>query len=137
MRERYKRFAEEYIRTLNATQSAIVAGYSKKGAGNKGYELLRISEIQEYIKSRMDKADKNKIASADEVLETLTGVMRGEVTALGLDTDVQDRVKAAELLGKRYALFTDKTELSGAVDIAAVLDARRMQAAEMKKLDDK
>jgi phage terminase small subunit len=120
MRERYKRFADEYIKTLNATQSAIAAGYSRNGAGNKGYELLKIVEIQEYIRATMEKIGHDKIASAEEVLETLTGVMRGEITALGLDTDVQDRVKAAELLGKRYALFTDKMDVSGG-DIAITL----------------
>lgn len=135
MREKHKLFAEEYIRTLNITQSAKNAGYSEKTAHAIGFKLLKNADIQEYIKKRMNDVDNKKIASANEVLELLTGVMRGEVTALGLDTDVQDRVKAAELLGKRYALFTDKTEISGNVDIAAVIEERRKQKENMN-VDD-
>ena len=40
----------------------------------------------------------------------------------GLDASLADRTKAAELLGKRYALFTDKKEVTGAVPMVLVDD---------------
>ena len=41
--------------------------------------------------------------------------MRGDIPdQFGLDPALNDRIKAAELLGKRYKMFTDKQEISGA-----------------------
>lgn len=47
--------------------------------------------------------------------------MRGEEKdQFGLDVSIQDRTKAAELLGKRYRLFTDKVQVEGVVPVMIV-----------------
>nr|WP_238555950.1 terminase small subunit [Paenibacillus alvei] len=72
------------------------------------------------MKERLAEKEAERVASQDEVLEFLTQVMRGEVKdQLGLETPVKERSKAAELLGKRYALWTDKQQIdvNGAVQI--------------------
>jgi len=121
VREKHKLFAEEYIKTLNITQSAKNAGYSEKTAHAIGFKLLRNADIHDYIQKRMADVDHQKIASANEVLETLTRIIRGqEKEQFDLDVAIQDKLKAAELLGKRYALFTDKMDVSGG-DIAVTL----------------
>ena len=123
-------FADEYIKTTNATQSAIKAGYSEKTASSKGSQLLRKVRVRQYIDDVMDKRSKNTIATADEVLQYLSRVMNGEEKdAFGLDVSVADRTKAAELLGKRHMLFTDKVKLDAEIEIDI---SDRMKQARVK-----
>ncbi|MCJ0572351.1 terminase small subunit [Enterococcus cecorum] len=123
--EKQKRFADEYIISGNATQAAIKAGYSKKTAAVIGTENLIKPNIKSYIDERLEELKSERTADAQEVLEYLTSVMRGNETEevlIGIGEGVQstvqkevgakDRLKAAELLGKRFALFTDKTEVA-------------------------
>jgi phage terminase, small subunit len=111
-------FADEYVKTTNGTQSAITAGYSEKTASVTGSKMLRKPKVRQYIDAIMDERSKSTIATADEVLEYLTRVVRGEEKdAFGLDVSVADKTKAAELLGKRHMLFTDKVKLSAEVEI--------------------
>nr|DAT12488.1 MAG TPA: Terminase small subunit [Bacteriophage sp.] len=125
-----KKFADEYIISGNATESAIKAGYSKKTANRIGSENLSKLDIKNYIDERLKEIESDKIADQQEVLKYLSAVMRGEMTEQTLksvgefgqviteiDVGAKDRIKAAELLGKRYRLWTDKSEVevTGAV----------------------
>lgn len=128
--EKERIFADEYIKTTNATQSAIKAGYAEKSASSKGSQLLRKVKVRKYIDAVMEKRSKNTIATADEVLEYLTKVMNGEEKdAFGLDASIADRTKAAELLGKRHMLFTDKVKLDAEIEIDI---SDRMKQARVK-----
>lgn len=128
--EKERIFADEYIKTTNATQSAIKAGYAEKSASSKGSQLLRKVKVRKYIDEVMEKRSKNTIATADEVLEYLTKVMNGEEKdAFGLDASIADRTKAAELLGKRHMLFTDKVKLDAEIEIDI---SDRMKQARVK-----
>ena len=116
--EKERIFADEYIKTTNATQSAIKAGYAENSASVTGSKMLRKPKVRQYIDAVMNERSKNTIATADEVLEYLTRVMCGEEKdAFGLDVSVADRTKAAELLGKRHMLFTDKVKLDAEIEI--------------------
>ena len=135
MKEKQKRFCEEYLVDCNATQAAIRTGYSEKTARAIGQRLLTNVDIKKYIDQQLQKLKNEKIADAQEVLEYLTAVMRGEqkeqvalFTGEGVqdlvqkDVSAKDRLKAAELIGKRYALFTEKLELQGETTIQIVDD---------------
>ena len=123
-------FADEYVKTTNGTQSAITAGYSEKTARSKGSQLLTKVNVRKYIDEVMHERSKNTIATADEVLEYLTSVVRGEEKdAFGLDVSIADRTKAAELLGKRYMLFADKVKLDAEIEIDI---SDRMKRARVK-----
>ncbi|KOP29491.1 terminase [Exiguobacterium sp. BMC-KP] len=124
MTPKQQRFCDEYLIDLNATQAAIRAGYSEKTAAVIGVQNLTKLNIRSYIDERMKSKTTALIASQDEVLEYLTGVLRGEEKGTVLvgqgqgfqivskeTPTVSERTKAAELLGKRYRLFTDVTEL--------------------------
>ncbi|MDU2563776.1 MAG: terminase small subunit [Streptococcus lutetiensis] len=124
-----QRFADEYIISGNATDAAVKAGYSKKYANTNASKLLQNTTIKSYIDEKLAELQSQKVADQQEVLEYLTSVMRGEKTEplLVLDGEgtqkvvnavppVQARTKAAELLGKRYRLFTDKVELDATVE---------------------
>ena len=115
--QRQQRFVDEYIISGNATQAAIKAGYSKKTA--KPY-------LKAAIEKRNAEIQSEKTADMTEVMEYLTSVMRGEqtesvATAKGIYEDVEvsakDRIKAAELIGKRHGAWTDKKVISGDVQI--------------------
>lgn len=139
-----KKFADEYIKTGNATESAIKAGYSKKTARFIGAENLTKPNIKNYVEKQMKKLEDKKIAKAEEVLQYLTNVLRGEVeetittfvegfpVTTTAPPKISDRTKAAELLGKRYALFTDKTEVSGSLDVNNPF--ANLTTEELKKL---
>lgn len=135
VKEKQKRFCEEYLVDCNATQAAIRAGYSKKTARAVGQRLLTNVDIKKYIEQQLQKLKNEKIADAQEVLEYLTSVMRGEqkeqvalLTGEGVqklvqkDISAKDRIKAAELIGKRYGLFTEKVELQGETTVQIVDD---------------
>lgn len=120
-----QRFADEYIITGNATQAAIKAGYSKKTAKVIANENLTKPYIKKYIDERLEQLESEKIASQQEILSYLSSVMRGEMTEQTLrsvgesgqviaeiDVGAKDRIKAAELLGKRYKLWTEKQEVT-------------------------
>ena len=89
-------------------------------------------EIKAYIDEQLERIRSEKTAEAQEVMEYLTAVMRGdsesevvvvegcgdgcsEARRIKKAPDEKDRLKAAELLGKRYGLFTgtDKQSTEG------------------------
>lgn len=116
-----ERFCSEYLLDFNAKEAALRAGYAETTAYANAHKLLKKPAIRARIVEMNDKVEKKNIATAEEVREFLTQVVRGEVTeqvpifvGAGIqkfkdkDITIKDRVKAAELLGKSYALFTDK-----------------------------
>ncbi|MGL4108332.1 terminase small subunit [Clostridium sp. LP20] len=119
-------FADYYIELGNATEAARRAGYKKPNV--QGSQNLEKLSIKSYIEDRIKALDEKRIAKGEEVLQYLTRVMRGEEKdQFGLDASLQDRTKAAELLGKRYRLFVDKIEQK--VDNSAEIE-------KTKKLDN-
>ncbi|MFS9251767.1 terminase small subunit [Streptococcus infantis] len=120
-----QRFADEYIISGNATGAAVKAGYSSKYANTNASKLLQNTAIKSYIDERLAQLASEKIATQEEVLTYLTSVMRGETqeqtlisigelgqTITDIDVGAKDRIKAAELLGKRHRLWTDKQEIT-------------------------
>lgn len=123
--EKQKRFADYYIETGNATESARRAGYSAKTARAIGQENLTKPDIRTYIDERIAEKDEERIAKQDEILSYLTSVMRGEhkeevLRGIGegaqtiddMEVSASQRIRAAELLGKRYGMWTDKQDIN-------------------------
>lgn len=142
MTRKQKLFCDEYLIDLNATR-AYLAVYknckSEEAAASCAYKLLRNAEIKEYIQNRMAEKESKLIAAQDEVLQYLTAVMRGESTSeeivvegcgdgcsqartLEKTPSEKDKLKAAELLGKRYSLFTDKVEVDADAEIKVTVE---------------
>lgn len=124
--QKQQRFVDEYIISGNATQAAIKAGYSKRTARKIGQENLTKPDIKTEIARRNAEIQSEKTADMTEVMEYLTSVMRGEQTESvatakgvfsGVEVSAKDRIKAAELIGKRNGAWTDKKELSGDISI--------------------
>lgn len=155
MTERQKRFCDEYLIDLNATR-AYKAAYPKiksdAAATVNGSRLLAKANIRAYIDERLKKMDDEKIADAKEVMEYLTAVMRGESKSeivvvegcgdgcsearkMDKTPDEKERLKAAELLSKRYGLNVCKVEVADSTERAKKLDAITDILSQMKQED--
>lgn len=128
MTEKQKIFADEYLIDLNGTR-AYKAAYpnikSNNAAAVRANKLLKNREIEEYIKNRLDELANKRVAKQQEVMEYLTSVMRGETKSSVLamcgegmqeviekPPDEKESLKAAELLGKRYGMWTEKVDVT-------------------------
>lgn len=135
-------FANEYLIDLNATRAYKKAYPNVKKdsvAAANGNRLLRNAKVKNYIDEQLKKIEDESIADATEVMKYLTAVMRNELTEevvvvegegegcssariVKKDISAKDRNKAAELLGKRYRLFTEKVEVDGVQQVQIVDD---------------
>lgn len=139
MTTKQKRFCDEYLIDLNATQAAIRAGYSKKTANRIATENLSKPVIKDYISARMAEKENKLIAQQDEVLQYLTAVLRGESASeivvvegagegrsaartMKKAPDEKERLKAAELLGKRYGIYTEKIDQQTDMELRIAVD---------------
>ena len=124
LNDRQQLFVTEYVKDMNATKAAERAGYSKRTAYSQGQRLLKNVEIKKAVDKLLLKVRKNNVADAVEIEEYLTAVMRGEMKEteminvgnfeqelVEVPAKQTTRIKAAELLGKRYSMWTDKQEI--------------------------
>ena len=116
-----REFADLYLVTLNGTEAllAVKPNLQRHSARCMASAWLRDDRFKEYFKYRMESKDSGLIASQDEVLEFRTAVMRNDYEAVDATRPFipRDRIACAELLGKRYALFTEKIETTNEVVI--------------------
>ena len=124
LNDKQKAFADYYIESLNATESyKKVYECSYNTARTNGARLLTNANIKKYIDEVMSAKDESRIASQDEILQILTDIARGiaeeevvQFSQLGEELrttrkpTIKDRMRASELLGKRYRMWIDKVE---------------------------
>src|SRR5690625_847346 len=72
--EKRKRFANEYLIDLNATQAAIRAGYSPKSAGQQGSELLKNPNVRAYIDARLAELSARTGVNQERIMRELARV---------------------------------------------------------------
>ncbi|MGR6647698.1 terminase small subunit [Avibacterium paragallinarum] len=131
--DKQKRFVEEYLIDLNATQAAIRAGYSKNRASELGYQLLQKTTVQQAIEAAQNKRAERVQITQDDVIRMLlenievasgkkavikTEIRKSEDGELVGD-DIAQFVyesssvnKALELLGKHLGMFSQKVDLT-------------------------
>ena len=125
-----KRFADEFIISGNATDAYLKAYKSVKRAETaaaNGSRMLRNAKVKVYIDERLAELEDKAIAKQNEVLKYLTSVMRGESVSeivvvegqgdgcsaarrVDKTPDEKERLKAAELLNRRYGTPSDLKE---------------------------
>lgn len=100
-----EKFLAEYIKTGNLSDAVKKAGFEYSNQSSyikKGNKLLEQPNIKKRMKKIMKQLEKETMASAREVMEYFTAVMRGEISdQFGLDASLADRTKAAQELAKR------------------------------------
>ncbi len=134
MTPRQKKFCLEYANTGNATQSAINAGYKEKTAYSQGQRLLTLPSIQKMLSELAEEYSSSKIASAREMQERLTAIIRGETleevivvegvgggvtkaVTMTKKPSIKDIRQAIETLAKMQGLFNDNTILNVVVPV--------------------
>lgn len=140
--EKQKAFCDYYIESLNATESYKKAYPNCKKdatARTNSSKLLTNTNIKKYIDEQLQQMQSNRIADATEVLEYLTKGMRQELeeeVVVVVNTgefmnepqivkkkiSIKDSNKCAELLGKRYGLYTEKLEVNGDMGVKIIDD---------------
>ena len=140
-------FADEYIKSGNATEAYIKAGYSVKNNGSAkaaSSRLLTNVNLKHYIDAKMAEIESHKIADAKEVLQFYTRVLREEETeevALPAGDDVvtvekkpsfKDRLTAAKELMKRYPLSDPMVQ----AQLKKITADARVAEARAKALED-
>ena len=105
------KFINSYIKSGNATQAVIEAGYKTKAAYKYASALLRRDGVALEIQARMKAIEDKKIASATEILQFYTSVMRGEVLdQFGIEASLDTRIKSANELAKHQIEMPMKLE---------------------------
>lgn len=137
MTDKQRKFADEYLIDCNATRAYKAAYPHVKNdsvAKVNGSRLLTNANLKAYIEERLEKISSDKIATAEEVMKYLTSVLRGDSSAeivvvegtgegcseartMNKAPDESQRLKAAELLGKRYGLFKENVKIDGAIPV--------------------
>lgn len=117
--EKEKSFCSEFMLDRNAPAAAIRAGYASRGAAKA---IMERKSIRDCLEALEEAERKNKIAGCDEICSFLTSVMRGEeiepsarwvdgeLQVSGVQVGTRERMRAAELLGKKLNIFGDKGE---------------------------
>ena len=109
-------FCKEYLIDLNATQAAVRAGYSVKTARVIGGENLLKPAISSYIQSLMTERSINTGITAEWVLNGIKDL----TDTLLASEEPKAAYKGFELAGKHLALFTEKVELEGNVQVTEI-----------------
>lgn len=141
MTKKQKLFADEYLIDLNATRAyrAVYKNIKNDGVARRnGSRLLTNADVRKYIDDSLEEIHNKKTADAEEVLEYLTSVLRGEsqseeivvewtdgcsaARTMQKKPSEKDRLKAAELLGKRYCLYTDRIDMDADMDLNITID---------------
>lgn len=142
-----RKFALEYVKSGNATEAAIKAGYSKKTARSVGSENLSKPDIKKFIDEKMKEIEDGKIADAVEVLQFITRVVRGEeketvvvttaeeVQTLEKEADIKTKLVAAKELLKRFPATNDELQKAILDKARAEADIARLKADLMKGTD--
>ena len=135
--EKQRKFCDYYLESLNKYEAALKAGYSETYAKSQSHKLLENVGIKNYIDKQLEKLRSSRIADVTEIMEHISSSMRGEIKEEVVVTEgtgdgtseariikkqisAKDRLKAAELLGKRYSLFTEKLNVSEAAPVVIV-----------------
>ena len=142
MTEKQKRFCDEYLIDCNATRAYKTVYQNVKSnevARKAGSRLLTNVDVKNYIADRMEEIHNEKTADAQEVIEYLTSVLRGKSSSTEIVVEgtgdgcseartiekapsEKERLKAAELLGKRYGLYTEKVDVATDMDLNITID---------------
>ncbi|MCL2547095.1 MAG: terminase small subunit [Oscillospiraceae bacterium] len=117
---RQERFCREFMVDGNLAAAARRAGYSERSAAKgQGSRLMKLPAVVEMIETLNKEIAGRRIADAEEVMAALTAIVRRETRdwviadkrVVEVMPKLADVVKAAELLGRRYAMFRDKGEV--------------------------
>lgn len=158
LNEKQKRFADEYLIDLNATQAAIRAGYSPRSAAEQASRLLKNAKVRAYIDERMAELSRRTGVNQERILRELARIafvnapdlinmadatVREDATVddmaaiasvrvkiiptengQGIEREIRlaDKIRALDLLGKRFAMWTERQQIDANVGVQIIDD---------------
>nr|WP_252243195.1 terminase small subunit [Clostridium sp. ZBS14] len=124
MTTKQKRFCNEYLIDLNATQAAIRAGYSVDSAKVIGCENLTKPNVKSYLDRRIAKREVRTEITQDKVLNELAKIGFANIDDYVVvdSSSGYDKVRALENIGRHLGMFKDKLEISGTNEIQIKLE---------------
>lgn len=148
-----KIFADEYIKTGNATQAALKAGYAKKTAYAQGAKTLKKRHVRAYIEEKTKDLQSDTIMGAKEALEQLTLIARGELETtkvfntkdgpleVKVKPDVSEITRAASEILKRYPVSDlEKAQIkqakANAIKAQAEAEVAKAESSRLKVATD-
>ena len=152
--DKQKKLVQGIVKGLSHKEAYLKAGYSKNmkdnsitTAVNKILKKTLVKSYHEELQAKVtEKAEKETIASALELKEFLTRVVRGEeeeptITADGVyhtEPKIQTKIKAVELLGKTHAMFIEKREVTAEIsgDVKVNNPFAELTTEQLRKLAD-
>jgi phage terminase small subunit len=129
LNERQKRFVDYYIKSANAEESAIKAGYSKAYARGNAHKLVANSCIKEYIQERNKQLENDRIVSMEEVKRFWSDTIRDN------EADLKHRLKASEYIAKTNAAFIEKQQITGEMNHTVETDLSKLSVEELKQIE--
>lgn len=109
---RQTRFCMEYVIDFNASRAAMAAGYSKKTAGQIGYENLKKPEIQSFISGLQDQKVNDLFITKNSVLIELARIAFRSRPGAYPNVSDKNALSALSLLGRHVGLFVEQDEQS-------------------------
>lgn len=125
------KFIAEYIETGNGAQSVIRAGYTSKNPKGYANTLLTKEYVSREIEHRLKSIQSSKIASAEEIMEYFSAVMRGEIKdQFDLEASLSERTKAAQELAKRQIDMPNRVSSNETPEVKITLNWEGMKVNE-------
>lgn len=147
--KRQKEFADEYMKTGNATESAIKAGYSSKTAYAIGNEALKKSKIKEYINQKQEKIEEKITMNIAERQQFLVDIILGNIkdtkiilneqrryTPVEVVPSLDIRLKASDQLNRMQGVYTSTLNVNANMRSTANFNDIVEQLAKSRKGTD-
>lgn len=128
-----QRFADEYIKSGNATDAYVKAGYSKNKANTNATKLLQNTTIKKYIKERIEQAQEESLMGITEALAISASIARGEPqqayskrydhltdevdreTTYTITPDFEERQRSIDHILKVHGAYLDRKEINATI----------------------
>lgn len=128
-----QRFADEYIKSGNATDAYVKAGYSKNKANTNATKLLQNTTIKKYIKERIEQVQEESLMSVTEALAISASIARGEPqqtyskrydhltdevdreTTYIITPDFEERQRSIDHILKVHGAYLDRKEINATI----------------------
>ena len=147
MTEKQKLFAEEYLKDLNGSRAykAAYPNVKKDGAArSRASELLKRKEIKSYIDQKLEEMHNENTATAEEILEYLTSVVRGNSRSAAIvDGQIvnsppreKEKLEAARQLSKILGLDVQRLEVKDMTKKTEAISNIEMLLKQMNEIKD-
>lgn len=130
--DKQKKFVEEYLIDLNATQACIRAGYSPKYADREGHKLVENSRVSEAIAESMAERSRRTGINQDRIVQELARIAFVKITdVVDLDGEINTNASDDDLACIESYKVEDSDSVNGSFSKREVKLASKIKALEL------